>query len=60
VLGLHRPTIEATAFATLPPDRACVLHRQLLSDIGRYLAEMEIPRRFIEIMTNTSSIVAKR
>jgi hypothetical protein len=55
VLGLHRPTIEATAFAKLPPDRASVLYRQLLSDIGRYLAEMEIPRRFIEIMTSTSS-----
>jgi len=55
VLGLHRPTIEATAFAMLPPDRAGVLYRQLLSDIGRYLAEMEIPSRFIEIMTNTSS-----
>jgi hypothetical protein len=55
VLGLHRPTIEATAFAKLPPDRAGVLYRQLLSDIGRYLDEMEIPRRFIEIMTNTSS-----
>jgi hypothetical protein len=55
VLGLHRPTIEATAFAKLPPDRAGVLYRQLLSDIGRYLAEMEIPSRFIEIMTSTSS-----
>jgi hypothetical protein len=55
VLGLHRPTIEATAFAKLPPDRAGVLYRQLLADIGTYLAEMEIPRRFIEIMTSTSS-----
>jgi hypothetical protein len=55
VLGLHRPTIEATAFAKLPPDRAGVLYRQLLSEIDRYLAEMEIPRQFIEIMTNTSS-----
>jgi len=55
VLGLHRPTIEATAFAKMPPDRAGVLYRQLLSEIGRYLAEMEVPRQFIEIMTNTSS-----
>jgi hypothetical protein len=55
VLGLHRPRIEATAFAKLPPDRAGVLYRQLLSDIGRYLAEMEIPRQLIEIMTSTSS-----
>ena len=55
VLGLHRPAIAATSFASLPADRASILYRQLLSDIGKYLAEMEVPRRFIEIMTDTSS-----
>jgi hypothetical protein len=29
-LGVHRPTISSTAFATLPPDRAGILYRQLL------------------------------
>jgi hypothetical protein len=55
VLGVHRPTISSTAFASLPPDRAGTLYRQLLSEIGKFLDEMEIPRRFVEIMTDTSS-----
>ncbi len=54
-LGLHRPTTASTSFANLPPDRASVLYRQLLSDTGKYLTEMEIPRRFIEIMMDTTS-----
>lgn len=54
-LGLHRPTTSSTSFATLPPDRAATLYRQLLSDIGKYLNEMEVPPRFIEAMTDTSS-----
>jgi hypothetical protein len=54
-LGLHRPTIESTQFASLPPDRASVLYRELLADIGKYLTDMEVPPRFIEAMTGTSS-----
>lgn len=54
-LGLHRPAIQSTSFAALPPDRASVLYRQLLMNINSYLNEMEVPRRFIEVMTDTSS-----
>jgi hypothetical protein len=54
-IGLHRPTTTSTTFANMPLDRASVLYRQLLTDIGNYLVEMEIPRRFVEIMTDTSS-----
>jgi hypothetical protein len=54
-LGLHRPTTASTAFATLPPDRASVLYRQLILDIGKYLTEMEVTQRFIEIMMDTTS-----
>jgi hypothetical protein len=54
-LGLHRPTIASTAFANLPPNRASVLYRQLLLDIGKYLTEMDVPRRFIEVMMDTTS-----
>jgi hypothetical protein len=55
VLGVHRPTIASTAFSTLPPARAAVSYRHLLSEIGKYLDEMEVARRLIEIMTDTSS-----
>ena len=54
-LGLHRPTTKSTSFASLPPDRASILYRKLLSEIATYLGEMEIPQRYIDIMTNTSS-----
>ncbi len=54
-LGLHRPTIASTAFANLPPNRASVLYRQLLLDIDKYLTEMEVPRRFIDVMMDTTS-----
>jgi hypothetical protein len=54
VLGLHRPTIKSTSFAAMAPDRAAVLYRQLLLDMDKYLVEMEIPRRFIEVMKDTS------
>ena len=55
LLGLHRPTTRSTSFASLPPDRATVLYRELLSDIAKYLSEMEVAPRFVEIMTDTSS-----
>ncbi len=54
-LGLHRPRLASTKFATLPPDRASVLYRQLLAEMANYLTEMEIPRRFVELMTDTAS-----
>jgi hypothetical protein len=54
-LGLHRPSIRSTSFANLPPDRASALYRTLLAEVGSYLMEMDVPRRFIDIMTDTSS-----
>jgi len=54
-LGVHRPTTSSTAFSNLPPERASVLYRDLLLEIDKYLAQMEIPRRFGEMMTDTSS-----
>jgi len=54
-LGLHRPSIRSTGFADLPPERASDVYRLLLAEVDRYLTEMEIPRRYIEIMTDTSS-----
>ncbi len=55
-LGLHRPSIRSTSFGDLPPQRASGLYRLILREIDAYLAEMEIPRRYIEIMTDTSSM----
>jgi hypothetical protein len=54
-LGLHRPTISSTEFTDLPPDQASAAYREVLSDIETYLSEMEIPRRYIEKLTDTSS-----
>jgi hypothetical protein len=54
-LGIHQPTSTSTTFSNMPPDRASVLYRQLISDIDRYLTEMEMPRRFIEMIINTPS-----
>ena len=54
-LGLHRPSIRSMSFADLPPERASVLYREELSEIDRYLTEIEVPRRYIELMTDTSS-----
>jgi hypothetical protein len=54
-LGLHRPTTSSTDFTDLPPDQASAAYRQWLSVIETYLSEMEIPRRYIEKLTDTSS-----
>ena len=54
-LGLHRPSLRSTRFANLPPDRASALYRLLLGEMDSYLTEVEIPHRFIETMTDTSS-----
>lgn len=55
VVGLHRPSLRSTSFANLPPERASGLYRLLIAEIDGYLTEMEVPRRFIELMTGTSS-----
>jgi hypothetical protein len=55
LIGLHRPTIRATAFSDMPPERASIFYRQSLTDMAKYLTEMEVPRRFIDMMTDTSS-----
>jgi hypothetical protein len=55
LVGLHRPSIQSTSFANLPPDQASILYRQLLRVIEQYLIEMEVPSRFMEMMTDTSS-----
>jgi hypothetical protein len=54
-IGLHRPSIHSAEFADLPPDRAAGLYGLLLKNIDAYLTEMEVPRRFIEAMIDTSS-----
>ena len=54
-LGIHRPTTTSTSFASLPPDRASVLYRQLMLNIVGYLRDIEIPQRFIDLMSETSS-----
>jgi hypothetical protein len=55
LVGLHRLSVRSTRFADLPPPQASALYRQLASDVKEYLAEMEVPRRFIDIMMDTSS-----
>jgi hypothetical protein len=54
-IGLRRPSIHSTEFADLSPDRAAGLYRLLLKDVDEYLTQMEVPRRFIEAMIDTSS-----
>jgi len=54
-LGIQRPATTSTSFASLPPDRASVLYRQLMLNIVGYLRDIEIPQRFIDLMSETSS-----
>jgi hypothetical protein len=54
-IGLQRPSTHSAEFAGLSPDRATALYRLLVKDIGEFLTKMEVPRPFIEAMTNTSS-----
>src|SRR5262249_41131808 len=54
-LGIDRPTPTSTSFASLPPDRVSVLYRQLMLNIVGYLRDIEIPQRFIDLMSETSS-----
>lgn len=55
VVGLHRPKITDSQFATLPPDRASKQYRDVLQKISQYLEEMEAPRSLIEAMVSTGS-----
>jgi hypothetical protein len=55
VLGIHSPSIKSTSFSELPADRASKLYRELISDIGRYLEDVDIPRKFRDLMSDTSS-----
>ena len=54
-LGIRRPTTTSTSFASLPPDRASVPYRQLMLNIAGYLRDIEIPQRFVDLMSETSS-----
>jgi hypothetical protein len=54
-VGIHRPTIQSTTFANLPPERASKLYRGLLSDIAAYLLAMEVPQRYADMMSDTAS-----
>lgn len=54
-IGVHRPTIQSTAFANLPPERASALYRGLLPQIANYLSDMEVPKKYIELMSATAS-----
>jgi hypothetical protein len=54
-LELQRPSIHSAEFADLSPDRAAGLYRLLTKDIDDYLTQMEVPRRFIDAMIDTSS-----
>ena len=54
-LGVHRPTIQSTSFANLQPERASTLYRGLLADIASYLSHMEVPQKYIELMSDTAS-----
>ena len=54
-LGIDRPTTTSTSFASLPPDRAAVPFRQLMLNIAGYLHDIEMPQRFIDLMSETSS-----
>ena len=54
-IGVHRPTIQSTAFANLPPEQASTLYRGLLADIATYLSDMEVPKKYIDLMSDTAS-----
>ena len=55
-LGLHRPSTNSPDFANLPPNQAGIKYRQILFATETYLSEMEIPRRFIDMVVDTNSV----
>jgi len=54
-VGLHRPRINDPGFKQLSPTDAVNVYRQALSNIRRYLEEMETPRSVVEAMVATAS-----
>lgn len=56
VVGVHRPSTQSTTFANLPPEKASGLYRQLITEVGRYLENMEVPRAIVERSTITASV----
>ena len=55
MIGLHRPSNHSSAFANLPPDKSSIMYKQLLAAISQYLADMEVPPQYINLMTDTAS-----
>jgi hypothetical protein len=55
VLGVHSPSIKSTSFSELPADRASKLYRGLIAEMGRYLEDVDIPRKYRDLMSDTSS-----
>ncbi len=54
-IGLHRPSIQFTSYANMPPDKASALYKQLIAEIDDYLSEMEIPKNIVEKMNAVHS-----
>jgi hypothetical protein len=54
-LGIHRPTAGMNGFGNLPPDQASIAYNQIIRAMRDYLSEVDIPNRYIERMTSTSS-----
>jgi hypothetical protein len=41
---------QIDSLSMLPPDRAAKLYRELLAEIGHYLEEMDVPRKYRDLM----------
>ncbi len=54
-IGVHRPTNHSSTFSSLPPDQSAKIYRQQLAEIKLYLGEMEVPQKYIDMMTSTAS-----
>ena len=39
----------------MPSERASALYRALLADIAGYLSDMEVPQKYIELVSDTAS-----
>jgi hypothetical protein len=55
VIGLHRPTIDSKEFGALSPNDASSVYASLISDVERYLSQMEVPRIYVDLMMATDS-----
>jgi len=54
-VGIHRPRITDPEYASLNPNEASTRYRAVISEITRYLDEMEIPQPIRDTMLSTSS-----